>query len=174
MRRAGILVVGVLALWIATLWPRALAAPILPNPQQASSSKTAQSKAKKSKPRTARKLARRTPPVPTKPPADIPAVVEAAAVRRGCLESHDVQMLASTLVVTESRLASLLEEKGLLPTMEGECVAYVAATGGKGGVSSAIFQRSEPGDDEPLILALRRTSEGVTVVAPVAGNALDL
>jgi murein DD-endopeptidase MepM/ murein hydrolase activator NlpD len=82
-------------------------------------------------------------------------------------------MIASALVVNESRLASLLEEKGLLPSMEGECVPYVEATGGKGGVSSAIFQRSEPGDGEPLILAVRKTSEGVTV-APVAGNPPDL
>jgi hypothetical protein len=173
MRRAGIIVAGLLALWVATLSQPALAAPILPNPQQASSSKPAPVKTKKSKPRTARKMARRIPPVPAKPPADIPAVAEAAALRRGCLEFHDLQMLASTLVVNESRLASLLEEKGLLPSVEGECVPYVAATGGKGGVSSAIFERSEPGYGEPLILALRKTSEGVTV-APVAGNPSDL
>ena len=108
-----------------------------------------------------------------KPAADIPTVAEAASVRRGCLESHDLQMLASALVVNESHLESLLEEQGLLPNVEGECVPYVAATGGKDGVSSATFQRSEPGDGEPLIFAVRKTSEGVTV-APVAGNPPDL
>jgi hypothetical protein len=173
MRRASIIVVGLLALGVATLSQPALAAPILPNPPQASSSKPSQTKTKKSKPRTARKTARRTPPVPAKPPADIPAVAEAAAVRRGCLESPDLQMLASELVVNESRLASLLEEQRLLPSVEGECVPYVAATGGKGGVSSATFERSDPGDGKPLILAVRKTSEGVTV-APVADNPPDL
>ena len=173
MRRAGITVVGLLALWVATRSQLALAAPILPNPQQASSITRAQTITKKSKPRTARKKARRTPPLPAKPPADIPAVAEAASVRRGCLESHDLHMLASALVVNESRLASLLEEEGLLPSVEGECVPYVAATGGKGGVSSATFQRSEPGEGEQLILAVRKTSEGVTV-APVAGHPPDL
>src|SRR5580704_4879832 len=103
MRHAGIIVGGSLAVWVATLSPPALSAPILPNPQQASSSKPTQ-KTKKSKPRAARKMARRIPPPPAKQPADIPAVAEAAAVRRGCLESPDLQMIASALVVNESRL----------------------------------------------------------------------
>ena len=173
MRRAGITVVSLLALSVGTRSQPALAALILPNPQQAPSSKRAQTKTKKSKPRTAHKIARRAPPAPVKPHADIPAVAEAAAVRRGCLESPDVQMLASALVVNESRLASLLEEKGLLPSVKGECVPYVAATGGKGGVSSAIFKRNEPGDGEPLFLAVRRTPEGVTVDS-VVDNPSDL
>ena len=57
--------------------------------------------------------------------------------------------------------------------MEGECVPYVAATGGKGGVSSAIFERSDSGDGERLIFEVRRTSEGLTA-PPVAGNSPDL
>lgn len=173
MRRAWIIVVGLLALGVATPWQPALAATILPNPPQASSTKPTRTKTKKSKPRTTRKMARRVPPAPAKPPADIPAVAEAASVRRGCLESHDLPMLASGLAVNQSRLASLLEEQGLLPSVEGECVPYVAATGGEGGVSSAIFQRSDPVDGKPLLLAVRETPEGVTV-APVADNPPDL
>jgi murein DD-endopeptidase MepM/ murein hydrolase activator NlpD len=61
----------------------------------------------------------------------------------------------------QSRLASLLEEKGLLAS-QGGGVAYVAATGGEAGVASAIFQYTEP-SGESRTLAFHKTPDGIIV-----------
>lgn len=138
-----------------------LAAP-LPGGQTASPSATPQRKAKKQKaPPKKKKSARAL--VPSKPPADIPEVKEAASVWRGCLESRDLPVLAAGLGVEESRLKPLLGELNLLPETGKECVQYVAATGGEGGAASAIFERPEPKPDEAPVLDIRKTVDGITV-----------
>jgi murein DD-endopeptidase MepM/ murein hydrolase activator NlpD len=88
-------------------------------------------------------------------------VVESASVWRGSLESQDLPKLASSLGLEQSRLASLLEEKGLLAS-QGGGVAYVAATGGEAGVASAIFQYTEP-SGESRTLAFQKTPDGIIV-----------
>ena len=115
----------------------------------------------------AKKKASKVAAAPSKPPADIPLVTEAASVWRGCLESHDLphdlEALASGLVMDESRLGSLLDEQGLLAEAQNECVPYVAATGGEGGAAAAVFERTEPTANQSPILAVRKTADGVTV-----------
>ncbi len=62
----------------------------------------------------------------------------------------------------QPRLASLLEEKGLLVAQGGGGVTYVAAAGGEAGVASAIFQYTEP-SGEARTLAFHKTPDGVIV-----------
>jgi murein DD-endopeptidase MepM/ murein hydrolase activator NlpD len=72
-------------------------------------------------------------------------------------------MLASRLGMDEKRLWGLLTEEGLPVSDDGECIPYVAATGGEGGAASATFQRMEPENGKPPIVAVRKTEDGVTV-----------
>ncbi len=163
MKCTWITVAAVAALCIAELPQPALAAPTTPAAKPASSKVRKKTSAKKSKPRVTRtKNVKKTTAVPRKPAADIPAVTETSSVWRGCAESQDLPMLASGLVMDETRLASLLEEEDVLSSGSSECVPYVAATGGEGGVASAIFQRTEPKAGESPVLAVRKTADGVT------------
>ena len=151
---------GVTLLCVTAPWQSTTAAPASPvelTPSQAASA--SQSKAKK--PKAPRR--KKAPPVPSKPPADIPEVKEASSVWRGCLESRDVPVLASSLGVEESRLKPLLGELNLLAEVGAGCVQYVAATGGEGGAASAIFQRPDPRPGESPVLDIRKTADGITV-----------
>jgi hypothetical protein len=105
----------------------------------------------------------KAPPIPYKPPAEIPEVTEVASVWRGCLASKDLPALASGLGVEESRLAPLLTEEGVLAKAATECVPYVAATGGEGGAASAILQRAKNESGELPMLDIRKTADGITV-----------
>jgi murein DD-endopeptidase MepM/ murein hydrolase activator NlpD len=129
----------------------ALAAP--PTTSKPGSSKKASGKSNK-------KPAARKPVKPPPPAAEIPTVVESASVWRGCLESHDLPKLASTLGMEQARLATLLQEQDLLTSQAGGCIAYVAATGGEAGVASAIFQHTEP-SGESRTLAFHKTPDGI-------------
>ena len=165
------LLIGLGMLWLPGAQPFASSA--VPTPGTASTPPKTISKSKKKK---SAKQAAAKPPVkkkakmvaaPSKPAADIPLVTGAASVWRGCLESSDLPRdlapLASGLVMDEARLGSLLEEQGLLAGADSECVPFVAATGGEGGVASAVFERTEPKADEAPTLAVRKTAAGVTV-----------
>ena len=156
--------VSLLALCAVGSSPQALAAQATPAAKPAASKSRAKKRVKKPAARTVRKPAARTvrKPVgkPLPPPADIPTVVESASVWRGCLESQDLPKLASSLEMEPGRLAALLEEKGLLASQGAGCIAYVAATGGEGGVASAIFQLTEP-SGESRTLAFHKTPDGI-------------
>jgi murein DD-endopeptidase MepM/ murein hydrolase activator NlpD len=147
--------------------PQGLAAQTTPD------SKPAASKASGKKRRTKKPAARtvRKPPAqmrrlpvrkPPPPSADIPTVVESASVWRGCLESHDLPKLASSLGMEQARLAELLAGMGSTsPVSQSDgCIAYVAATGGEGGVASVIFRYTEPGG-ESRTLAFHKTPDGI-------------
>jgi len=98
--------------------------------------------------------------IPTKPPADIPVVTEAASVWEGCLDRRDLPALASRIGMEQTRLESLLQDQSLFESEESSCVPYVGATGGEGGAASAMFQ---PKSGSTPVVALRKTSDGVTV-----------
>ncbi len=128
----------------------------------AASKPAAKSSVKKLKARTARKPVGK----PLPPPADIPAVVESASVWRGCLESRDLPKLASSFAIEQSRLAALMEEKGLSTSESGGCIPYVAATGGEAGVASAVFLQTEP-TGESRTLAFHKTPDAIIVTPGV-------
>ena len=152
---------GLLALCVAAFSPHAFAAPAASTSKPASSKPSGKSSVKKSTARTVRKPARKTPAPPPQP-ADIPTVVESAAVWQGSLEWQDLPKLASSLGMEQTRLASLLQENGLLASQGGVGVAYVAATGGEAGVASAIFQYIEP-SGESRTLSFHKTPDGIVV-----------
>lgn len=110
------------------------------------------------KPVIARKTVRKPPPVR----AEIPEVVEPASVWRGCLEAQDLPKLSATFKVEQRALVSLLEENGIGVSQGAACTAYVAATGGEGGVASAVFM---PGAEssETRLIALRKTGDEIIV-----------
>jgi murein DD-endopeptidase MepM/ murein hydrolase activator NlpD len=87
-------------------------------------------------------------------------VVESASVWRGCLETHDLPKLATSLGMEPTRLAAQLEELGSPANQSSGCIAYVAATGGEAGAASVIFRVPEPGG-EPRTLAFQKTADGV-------------
>lgn len=121
-----------------------------------------QSKAKKGKaPPKKRRVPK--PLVPSKPPAEIPEVTETASVWRGCLESRDVSTMAVSLGVEQSRLSQLLDDLSVMKTETAKCVPFVAAKGGEGGAASALFERPDAAPGESSFLAIRKTSDGITV-----------
>jgi murein DD-endopeptidase MepM/ murein hydrolase activator NlpD len=150
--------VSLLALYAAASAPHAFAAQAAP-PSSKSGGKR---RVRKPTARTVRKPARK----PLPPPAEIPAVVESASVWRGCLESQDLPKLASGLGMEPTRLAALVEEMDSASAFNqggsqgGDCIAYVAATGGEAGVASVIFRRTEP-SGETRTLAFHKTSDGI-------------
>jgi murein DD-endopeptidase MepM/ murein hydrolase activator NlpD len=167
------LVVGLLALCGAVSSPTLAAqTPPAPKPAASKSKSKAKKRVKKPAARAVRKpavrVARKPAGKPLPPPAEIPTVVESASVWRGCLGSRDLPKLALSLGMEQPRLASLLEEKGLLEGPGGGCVAYVAATGGEAGVASAIFQHTEPGGGSST-LAFHKTGD-TTIVTPGVCN----
>jgi murein DD-endopeptidase MepM/ murein hydrolase activator NlpD len=121
-----------------------------------------QSKAKRAKAPPKKKRAPK-PLVPSKPPAEIPEVTETASVWRGCLESRDVPTMAISLGVEQSRLTQLLDDLSVMKTETAKCVPFVAAKGGEGGAVSALFERPDAAPGESSILAIRKTSDGITV-----------
>jgi murein DD-endopeptidase MepM/ murein hydrolase activator NlpD len=133
--------------------------PAAPKKSKSAASKSATSKSAKSSKSSA---TGKKQPVPSRPPADIPVVTEAASVWEGCLATPEVPVLASRLGVEENRLGTLLTEEGLVADHHADCVPYVAATGGEDGVASAAFQRTEPKSGEAPIVALRKTANGIT------------
>jgi murein DD-endopeptidase MepM/ murein hydrolase activator NlpD len=144
--------VSLLALCVAASSPHAFAASTTP----ASSTSVGKSSIKKPRARTLRKQARKPPP----PPADIPMVMESASVWRGCLESQDLPKLASSLGIEPTRLVELLAEMGSSASQGGDCIAYVAATGGEAGAASVIFRRTEP-SGEWQTFAFHKTPDGI-------------
>ncbi len=157
---------------LALMAPAAHAFGTTASAQPAAAAKAAEPKAKKTKakkPKAAKAVAKAVPKkktsprplAPSKPPADIPKVEEAASVWRGCLEAGELPKLASGLGVEESKLEPLLAEQGVLG--DSGCVPYVAATGGQGGSASALFQRPSSQSGEGPILDIRKTSDGITV-----------
>jgi murein DD-endopeptidase MepM/ murein hydrolase activator NlpD len=142
--------VSMVALCAAVCSPKALAAQATPV------------SSKSTKKPSARKAPRKPPP----PAADIPVVVEAASVWRGCLESQDLPKLASSVGIEPSRLAALLEDLGSSSSEASGCIAYVAAIGGEGGVASVIFRHAEPGG-ESRTLALHKTPDGIVTTPGV-------
>lgn len=133
-----------------------------PSAARSSSKKTkTQTKAKKPKPPKQTATRKKAPPAPSKPPADIPAVTEAASVWQGCLEPENLPLLASKLRMDQSRLEELLAEQHLMPGATKECTPYAAATGGEGGAASATFERAQSG--AASMVAVRRVSDEVTV-----------
>ena len=111
---------------------------------------------KVAKKRVARKPVRK----PAPPSAEIPMVAESASIWRGCLESHDLPKLATSLGMEPTRLAAQLEELGSPASQSSGCIAYVAATGGEAGAASVIFRVPEPGG-EARTLAFQKTADGV-------------
>lgn len=60
----------------------------------------------------------------------------------------------------QTLFAAQLEEKGLSQSQGGECVAYVAATGGEAGVASVILKSAEP-SGESRTFAFHKTPDGI-------------
>jgi murein DD-endopeptidase MepM/ murein hydrolase activator NlpD len=121
-----------------------------------------QSKARKTKAPPRKKRVPK-PLVPSKPPAEIPEVTETASVWRGCLTSRDVPTMAASLGVEQSRLTQLLDDLSVMTTETAKCVPFVAAKGGEGGAVSALFERPDAAPGESPIVAIRKTSDGITV-----------
>ena len=118
------------------------------------------------KPKTAVKKQAPKPPPPapvTNKLADTPDVKDATSVWRGCLDLQDLPRLASGLGVEESRLEPLLSNLGLLSRESPKCVPYLAASGGAGGASSAIFRRPDAKPGEAPVLALHKSGDGITI-----------
>jgi murein DD-endopeptidase MepM/ murein hydrolase activator NlpD len=146
-----IAILSLLLLYVAARPPRALAATPkkrVPKPAKATKSP---------------KKARAAAALPSRPTANIPVVTEAASVWEGCLASPELPVLASRLGMDPSRLESLLSEEGLLGSEGGDCSPYIAATGGEGGVASAMFQPAEAKEGTAPVFTLRKTADGVTV-----------
>jgi murein DD-endopeptidase MepM/ murein hydrolase activator NlpD len=157
---------SLLALCVAGALPQVLAGQSTPpskppsskstSPKLASSKRSGKSRIKKLTARIVKKPVRKPPP----PPAEIPAVVESASVWRGCLESQDLPKLAATLGMDPTQLTAQLGEKGLFASQSGDCVAYVAATGGEAGVASVVFQHIEP-SGESRTFAFHKGPDGI-------------
>jgi murein DD-endopeptidase MepM/ murein hydrolase activator NlpD len=118
-------------------------------------------KARKSTVKSKNSKKRAAPPIPVRPPADIPLVTEPASVWQGCLERSDVPELASRLKMDESRFESLLRTEGVVNAESTGCRPYVAATGGENGVASVAFERDEADSGKNSVVAIRKTWDGV-------------
>jgi len=154
-------IASLLALCAAAFSPHALVAQANSTSKPATVKASGKSSIKKHVARAVRKPAGK----PLPPPADIPTVRESASVWRGCLESQDLPKLASSFGLEQPRLAALLEEKGLV-SGQGDCIAYVAATGGEAGVASAIFQLTEA-TGESRTVAFHKTGDTIIVTPGV-------
>jgi murein DD-endopeptidase MepM/ murein hydrolase activator NlpD len=182
MRRGWITCAGFAPLGLAILWAvlggHALAAQSTSGAQTVPPKKPVRARSKK-KPRTPvkravvrrpvvkRKPAPKIAVAPKRPPADIPVVTEAASVRRGCMESRDLPMLASNLAMDETRLKSLLTGEGLLASESAPCVPFVAAMGGEDGAASVIFRLAEPNSSEVPTLVVRKTADGASATTGI-------
>jgi murein DD-endopeptidase MepM/ murein hydrolase activator NlpD len=93
-------------------------------------------------------------------------VMESASVWRGCLEEQDFPKLASSLGMEPARLSALLEDMSSAASQDGDCIAYVAATGGDGGVASVIF-RHVGASGESSTLAVQKTPDGIVTTPGV-------
>lgn len=159
-------------LWFVAAGKHSLAAspkdktesPLVKPPAKVKKAQKPQRPKKPKKPKKSKNipLIKKNTSIPTRPPADIPEVREAATVRRGCLESRTLPLFASNFGVAESRLEPLLTEQGML-LPGNDCVPYVAATGGEDGAASAILRAPEPGTGSAPNLDIRKTSDGITV-----------
>jgi murein DD-endopeptidase MepM/ murein hydrolase activator NlpD len=150
-----------LVLCAAVFSPHALVAQATSTSKPATVKASGKSSTKKHVAKHVARIVRKPVRKPLPPPADIPAVLESASVWRGCLESQDLPKLASSFGMEQPRLAALLEEKGLVGS-QGDCIAYVAATGGEAGAASAIFRHTEA-TGESRTIAFHKTGDTVIV-----------
>jgi murein DD-endopeptidase MepM/ murein hydrolase activator NlpD len=113
----------------------------------------------KPKPKVAAKPRKKVVVLPKRPPADLPAITEAASAWQGCASSADVPALADQVGIEETRLETLLQQADLLTQQPASCTQYVAVKGGLDDVALLMFHP----DDASPVLTVHKTPYEVTV-----------